>query len=210
MRILAHGPRGPGRRDDRDRPRGGSARVILAGVVVGIIGSAGFIWQGTNAAFTASTQNGVNSWTSGTVVVADDDSGSALFSAGPVVPGDTGSRCIAVTYSGSVAATVHFYTSAVSGGLTPYLDVRVEEGAGAGNVGSAASCAGFSGTTVWSGRLDALGSTVTDFASGVGTFAPTGSGQTQVYRITWTVDPAAGDALQGTAATASFVWEAQS
>ena len=196
------------------RNRGGDTRrgawVVLAGLVVGVLGSGTLVWQGTNAAFTASTSNGANAWSSGTVALSDDDTSAALFSAGPVVPGDTGTRCIAVTYGGDIAATVRFYATSAAGSLGQYLDLVVEQGAGAGNVGGAGSCAGFSGTSIWSGTLDALASTATDFATGLGTWAPTGAGQTTVYRITWTVAPSAGDALQGTAATASFVWEAQS
>jgi hypothetical protein len=192
------------------RRRARSAGVVLAGLVVGVLGSAAFVWQGTNAAFTASTTNGADQWSSGTVVVSDDDSGTALFSTGPLVPGDNGTRCLAVTYSGSVAATVRLYPASASGGLAPYLALVVEEGAGAGNVGSAASCTGFSGTTVWSGTLAALASSATSFGSGVGAFAPSGSGQVQVYRISWTLDAATPDAAQGTSATASLVWEARS
>ncbi|MFN0284045.1 MAG: hypothetical protein ACKVZ6_19025 [Kineosporiaceae bacterium] len=218
MRVRAHRPRLAGSRlagsrlaGSRlagSRPRAGA--VVLAGLVVGILGSGAFVWQGTNSAFTASTGNGANSWSSGTVVVSDDDAGSALFSAGPVVPGDTGTRCIAVTYDGSVTATVRLFATSASGGLGPYLDLLVEQGSGAGNAGSASDCTGFSGTTIWSGTLASFGTTTTAFESGVGTFAPTGPGQVQVYRITWTLDPAAGDAIQGTAATVSFVWEARS
>lgn len=192
------------------RSRAQNARIVLAGLVVGVLGSGTFVWQGTNAAFTASTSNGASSWSSGTVALSDDDASTALFTAGPVVPGETASRCIAVTYGGSVAAAVRFYATSVSGALGQYLDVVVEQGVGAGNVGSAADCTGFAGTTIWSGSLTTLGTTVHDFATGVGSFAPTGPAQVQVYRITWTVDPASGDALQGTAATATFVWEAQS
>jgi hypothetical protein len=177
---------------------------------VGVLGSGTLVWQGTNAAFTASTGNGANAWSSGTVALSDDDSAAALFSAEPVVPGDQGTRCIAVTYGGDLAATVRFYATSVSGSLGQYLTLDVEQGQGAGNVGGAGTCAGFSGTSIWSGTLDVLASTASDFGTGLGSWTPSGAGQTTVYRITWTVDPAAGDALQGTAAAASFVWEAQS
>ena len=191
-------------------PRARLVHPVVAGVVVGVLGSAVFVYQGTNAAFTDSTSNGANTWSSGSVVLSDDDSGTALFSTGPVVPGDTGSRCIAVTYTGTVAAGVRLYATSVSGGLAPYLDLDVEEGVGAGNVGSAADCTGFSGTSVWSGTLAAFGSSATSWATGVGAFAPTGAGQVQVYRLTWTFDATASDAVQGQSATGTFVWEAQS
>jgi hypothetical protein len=191
----------------RPARRGG---LLLAGVLAGLLGSATLVWQGTNAAFTATTGNGANSWSSGTVVVSDDDSGSALFTTGPLVPGDTGARCIAVTYSGSIAANVRLYPSSASGALAPYLTLVVEQGSGAGNVGSASTCTGFAGTTVWSGTLAAFASSATSFGTGIGTFAPTGSGQVQVYRLTWTLDAATPDAAQGATATTSLVWQAQS
>ena len=190
--------------------RGRLVHPVVAGLAVGVLGSAVFVYQGTNAAFTDSTSNGANSWSSGSVVLSDDDSGAALFSTGPLVPGDTGSRCLAVTYSGTVAASVRLYATSVSGGLAPYLELDVEEGAGAGNVGSAADRTGFSGTSVWSGTLAAFGAAATSWATGVGSFAPTGAGQVQVYRLTWTLDATTPDAVQGQSATGTFVWEAQS
>src|SRR3712207_7319239 len=43
--------------------------------------------------------------------LSDDDSGSAMFTATGLKPGSTGTKCIQVTYGGSLAAAVKLYVS---------------------------------------------------------------------------------------------------
>ena len=74
--------------------------------IVGVIGSSAMVWQASNAAFTATTNDGVNSFAAGTVALSDNDLGTALFSATNLKPGSTGQACIRVTYSGTLAAGV--------------------------------------------------------------------------------------------------------
>ena len=79
-------------------PRTG-AKVALSALVIGALGS--FAALGVYGLFTATTQNSGNEITSGTVELADNDSGSALYNTTGVRPGDTTSRCIETTYTGS-------------------------------------------------------------------------------------------------------------
>ncbi len=190
------------------RRRTGAVAVATA-VVAGLIGSGAFVWQGTNAAFTSTTSNGANNWTAGAVTIGDDDSSQALFSASGLVPSSTGSKCIKVTYTGNVTSAVKLYVASSSGSLATYLDVVVQEGSGVGNVGDFSSCGAFSGTTVYSGTLAGMASTTTTFGSGVGTFAPTGSGQFKVYKFTYTLNASTPDSQQSQSASATFQWESQ-
>lgn len=185
------------------------AVAVAAAVVAGLLGSGAFVWSGTNAAFTSTTSNGANNWTAGAVTIGDDDSGTALFSATGLVPNSTGNKCIKVTYTGNVTAAVKLYVSASSGALAPYVNLTVEEGSGAGNTGSFSSCGSFSGTTIYSGTLSTFASTKTAFASGVGSFAPTTSGDFKVYKFTYTLDSATPNNMQSGTCSATFQWESQ-
>jgi hypothetical protein len=187
------------------RRRGGPR--FTAAVLVGVLGSAGLVWQGTTAAFTSTTPTGSNAWTTGAVTVSDDDSGSALFTVTGLVPGSTGSNCITVTYSGNVATTVKLYASASSdsSSVAQYLDLTIQEGSG----GGFGSCGSFSASsTIYTGTLATFTSTKTAYGSGVGTWAPSSSA-TRVYKITYTLNASTPSAKQSTSTTATFQWEAQ-
>lgn len=174
-----------------------------AAVPAALAVSAALVWQASTAAFNDTTDNGTNNWSAGTVVISDDDSGAAMFNATALKPGDTASRCIEVTYTGSLAASVKLYASA-SGTLGSYLDLTVQQGTG----GTSGSCAGFTAdSTLYTGTLAGFASSASNYGSGVGTFAPTASGQKKSYRITYTVQD--NNAAQGTTASATFTWEAQ-
>jgi hypothetical protein len=139
-----------------------------------------------------------------------------MFNATGLKPGSTGSSCIKVTYNGTLAAGVRMYVK--TGDLTttgtaiaPYLTLAVDEG-----TGSNANCSDFA---LGANAYNATGSgdttkTLTDFAttktnygSGVGAFAPSGSGQTKTYRVTYWVQD--NNSAQGANSTVKFTWEAQ-
>jgi len=197
------------------RPRheaGGTAvrrdvRAIVLAVVLGLLASGAMVWQGTSAMFTASTSNAANSWTLGTVTLADDDSAGALFSASGLLPGSTDSNCITVTYSGTVATAVKLYASAATdaSSVAQYVDVTIEEGTG----GGFGSCGAFvPSSTIYTGTLSNFTSTSTAYGNGVGTWAPSAPGSS-VYRISYTLNAATPGNKQGAATTATFQWEAQ-
>ncbi|UQU65750.1 CalY family protein [Couchioplanes caeruleus] len=184
-------------------------KMVAVGLTVagGIAVSSGVMWQASSAAFTASTGTAANSWNAGTVVLSDDDSAVAMFNATNLRPGSTGDKCITVSYTGSLSSTVKMYGTAVSGALTPYVDLVIEEGSG----GGFGSCTGFTPSgTAYTGTLANFGSTKTGFATGVGTFAPSGSGQQKTYHVTYTVNAATPDTAQAASAAATFTWEANS
>ena len=185
------------------------AVAVAGAVVAGLLGSGAFVWQGTNAAFTSTTSNGANNWTAGAVTIGDDDSGTALFNVSGLVPGDTGNKCIKVTYTGNVTSAVKLYVSASSGSLADYVDLVVEEGSGGGNVGDFSSCSTFSGSTIYSGTLANMATTKNNFSNGVGTFAPTASGQFKVYKFTYTLNASTPNGQQSQSASATFQWESQ-
>jgi hypothetical protein len=185
-------------------PSATAAKIVAwAGVPVTLLASAGLVWQASTAAFSASTATPSNSWTAGTVALVDDDANAAMFTATGLRPNDTGTKCIAVTYNGSLTSAVKLY-AASTGTLAPYLNLTVEEGTG----GSFGSCAGFSATsTLYNGTVSGFAAANTSYASGVSSWTPTGSGQSRSYRFVYTVQD--NNAAQGLTANATFTWEAQ-
>jgi hypothetical protein len=176
-------------------------------ILGGLFTSLTLVWGASGATFTSSTSSSGNSWSAGTVTIGDDDTGTAMFALTNLIPGSTGSRCIVVSYSGSVAADIKLYTTAASstGTLGSYLDVTVEQGTGGSFAGG---CGAFvSASTIFTGTLTVFAATVTNFSTGIGTFTPAGSGQTSVYKVTYTLQD--NNAAQGLSGGIGFSWEAR-
>lgn len=179
-------------------------RATFVALPIACLLTGAVVWNASSAAFTDTTDNTGNAWSTGTVDITDDDAGAARFNVSGLTANSTDTRCITVTYNGSLAASVKLYGAASGTGLANYLDLVIEEGDG----GSFASCTGFVATsTVFTGTLSTFAANSTNFATGVGTFAPTGSAQNKTYRITYTVQD--NNAAQGLSAGGTFTWEAQ-
>ena len=195
------------------RPRRKGAPLLGVGAVVaGALTSGALVWHASYSAFSASTANPTNNWSAGTVALSDDDSNTAMFTASNLKPGSTGTKCIAVTSSGSLASAVKLYgTGAAStNALSSSINLTVTQGSG----GGFGSCTGYtplaSGSSVYSGTLAAFASTATGYSSGLGSWAPTGTAsETRVYQFTYTLDSAAPNSVQGGTAALGFTWEAQ-
>lgn len=187
--------------------------LVLArvGVPFSVLLGAGLVWQTSSAAFTATTSNPSSSWSAGSVSLSDDDSGSAMFTLTNLKPGSTGSKCIQVTYGGSLAAAVKLYVSSTTPGtpdLSPYLQLTIDEGSGASFAGGCGSFVS-SSSLATTQTLTSLAAARTNYANGAGSWAPTGATQTKSYRFVYTVDSAAPNSVQNGTAAATFTWEAQ-
>jgi len=189
-------------------------RVVRLALVLGVLGLVA--GGGSYAAFSSSTANPGNSFAAGNVALSDNDAGAALLSLTGAGPGDSTTRCITVTYDGSLPATVRLDGS-VSGALASHLELTVTRGTEAAP--SFGSCSGFTADSsdyvgagsgvVYSGTLASYPSS---YASGIvdpvpGSPATWTTSEAHTYRFTVSLndDPAA----QGESATASFTWEAR-
>ncbi|MEO8888961.1 MAG: hypothetical protein ABI301_05725 [Jatrophihabitantaceae bacterium] len=196
-----------------NRPRRKHARLISAvALLAGLGASATVVWQASYSAFSATTSNPTNNWTAGTVALSDDDSNTAMFTATGLKPGSTGTKCIAVTSTGSLASNVKLYgtSPATTNALSTSLNLSIVQGTGGGS----SSCTGFSplssGSSVYTGTVAGFGTTATAFSSGLGTWAPTGTAsETRVFQFTYTLDAATPNSAQGGTASIGFTWEAQ-
>jgi len=63
---------------------------------------------------------------------------------------------------------------------------------------------------VYSGTLSGFAASAGSYASGLGTWTPTGSGpETRVFRFIYTLDPTTTNPAQSGTAAIGFTWEAQ-
>jgi hypothetical protein len=169
--------------------------------------------QASYSAFSDSTATPASNWAAGTVKLANDaPAATAMFSATNLKPGDTGTKCIAVTSTGSLASAVKLYATgaATTNALSSNVNLTITQGTG----GGFGSCTGFTalatGAAVYTGTLAALGTSATGFSNGIGAWAPTGTApETHTYQITYTLDTAAPNTTQGGTAALGFTWEAQ-
>jgi hypothetical protein len=175
---------------------------VAAFLVVGAL-----VVVGSRAAFSATTDNAANSWSAGTVVLADDDTGTALFNMSVMKPGSTSAKCIVVTYSGTLTpADVKLYGTVAGSGLATHLTTTIEIGTG----GSRTSCTGFTpSSTLYSGTLASFGTTYTNWATGLANWSPAATPDSRTFRITTTLPSGASNAAQGLTASGTFTWEAQ-
>lgn len=186
---------------------------VAASVLVGLCISGGMVWRGTAAAFTGTTSNAPNSWTTGSVVLTDNDSAGALFSTTGMVPASTDTRCITVTYAGTVASPIKLSAvnptdTGLAADITLTIDVATADAVDASMFGTSAGCASLPATTLFTGTLASFTSTRTDHVTGLGTtWTPSGNPTHRVFRFTWTLSPAS--QAPGTSAGATFTWEGQ-
>ncbi|MGI3781978.1 MAG: hypothetical protein ACRYG2_14515, partial [Janthinobacterium lividum] len=139
-------------------------------------------------------------------------SGSALFALTNLKPGSSGSRCIAVTSTGSLPAAVRLYATdaATTKSLATYVTWTVTQGTG----GTYSSCSGFtalsSGSSVYSGTLAGFTSSATTYASGLGSWTPSGTASdTRTFQFAYVISSTAPDTAQGGTASFGLTFEAQ-
>lgn len=207
-------------------------RTMLAvAVPVGLVLSAALTWSSTYAAFSASAGNTGNTWQTGTVVLADNDSGAALFASadnGALKPGSTRSRCIRIDYSGDLQADVRMYVTTPTAGaatLDPYLVMSVERGAdvSAGTTVAADCTTGFTQNATrtflfnthqaddpladQSMTMARLKSEKGTYATGLVVDGTTDQGTSLTLKITYVVRDV--NDAQNTTSEATFTWEAR-
>lgn len=190
-----------------------TTKVLLTALCVGALGS--LAAMGVFGAFSATTTNAGNTITAGTVSIADNDAGAAMYSLTNAKPGESVSRCIKVTYTGSLDADVHIYTTSSIGTLGQYVELTITPGSQ--TTPSFPSCTGFvadSGGALYSGTLANFATTKNSYANGIVDYPGTGTkwatNESVVYQVTATLQSSAPEAAQGaTTGAHTFTWEAR-
>jgi hypothetical protein len=192
--------------------------------VAGLLAAGLLVWQGSYAAFNATTSNTADAWSTGSLALTNNGgltgySGTtaALFTETGLKVGDTGQKCITVQSGGSIAGSLKLFRGAVTGTnsalLAPALKVTVEAAGVAVATNVAANCTGFPTTSITTlHNAVALSALPIDYATASGVAVATGT-QRVAYRITWslpTTGSTGGDnALQSSTAQADLTWEIQ-
>lgn len=178
------------------------AALVASGIVVG---------TASYSAFSATTSNPTSNWSAGSVALTDDDNNVALFTATGLKPGSTGTNCITVTSTGSLPSTVKLYGTgaATTNALSSNINLQILQGTG----GGFGSCTGFTalttGGSLYNGTLAAFASSSTNFANGLGTWAPTGTAsESRVYEFIYSVPTGAPSTIMGGTASIGLTWEA--
>ena len=187
-------------------------KILLTLLLVGATSAlAGF---GTFSAFSSTTTNSGNSFAAGTVFVDDNDAGAAMYTVSNQKPGDVTTRCIKVTYGGTMAADVKLFTTSTVGAVADYIDLTVEKGGGNPTF---SGCSGFTPeATIYTGELDDFTTSKNSYANGIAAFPGSqtqwNQNDTLVYRFTLTrqTDTSAnGGATPLTTGSHAFTWEAR-
>lgn len=196
------------------RPNRTIARVATLAVIPAALLAAGVaVSTASYSAFSATSSDDANNWSMGSVALSNDASNGALFAASNLKPGSTGTNCIAVTSTGSLPSAVKLYATNVqqTKALASYVTLQVKQGSGGGY----GTCNGFTAAAgseglLYNDSLASFASTRTSYATGVGTWKPTGDkSETKTYQITYTVSSDAPASLMGATASLGFTWEAQ-
>lgn len=186
-----------------------STGTLVAGLLALAL-TAGLVIRTSSAVFTAQTDNTGNSVEAGTVVLSDDDGGTALLTMTNIAPGEFSRECIVVTYDGTldpepvrVFSTSSFSTSPAATGpgtaattMQAWVNITIEQGADA-------DCTTFSGTTIVpSTPLDDWhAATSGGYDAGAGTWDPGAGPVSRAYRITLELDETTGNDFQGAGLT---------
>jgi hypothetical protein len=180
-------------------------------MVVCMVVAAALVWNSSSAEFSATTTNpSTNAWAAGTLSISDDDTGTAMFNVPILKPGDTGTRCVRVTYGGSIASAVKLYTTASSytGTLGSSITLTVSEGPD-GTYADVTCSNWTTGTQIYTGTMANFNASHTSYANGVSAWTPTTSGDVKVYKFVYSLPIGTANATQNTSAGIGFTWDAQ-
>ncbi len=178
-----------------------------------LFGASTVLGGGTMAALSGTTENAANSFSAGTVVLTDNDAGTALLSLANARPGAPVSNCLQVSYTGSLTAGVRLYGT-YAGALSPYVKITVTRGTDAAPsfgscttfVADTANHRGLGAGILFSGPLSTFPTT---FATGLVDPTATWATNTRIsYRFSAEILDT--NAAQGLTSTAGFTWEARS
>jgi hypothetical protein len=187
------------------------AKVQLAVAFAALLLMTALVIRASSAAFSGEVRNEGNAFETGSLAL-DTDIATAMFDVENMVPGQTETRCVNVTYEGSIAdpSGVKLYSAGYddSGTLGSWLNITIEEGSGATNT----ACAGFtaSGTIRSAVTLAAFDTGHTDYSNGVGSWDPSGTPETISYRFVVTLASNTPPEQEGASVTGfGLTWEVQ-
>jgi hypothetical protein len=210
--------------DTRTRSRRRRA-LRVAAPVAGLLAAGLLVWQGSYAAFSAQTDNGTQTWSTGSLTLTNDGgtgtyaaSTTAIFNETNLkIPSSTVSRCLTVR-TGGAGGTLNFYRGAISGtnsaGLAPQVSLVIRAMPTATvDPNVTTNCTNFNSGTASTIATTTLSALPTTYGTGLGSIVvPNGArfvAYQFTYQLTSTGSNAGDNALQSSSAQAQFNWEIQ-
>jgi len=198
-------------------------RVVRATApAAGLLAAGLLVWQGSYAAFSATTVDTGNAWSTGNLVLTNNGgtgpyaaATSATFGGTNLRPGSTNTTCLTVKSTDNAAGNLAMYESALADS-TPSLGAQIKLTVTAAPVATdvLADCTGFptSGTITTIATAQPLSTFANTYGTGVA--VPVAAGTVlEAYKVVWTFATTGTDsgdsALMGTTVTAGFTWELQ-
>jgi len=178
--------------------------------------AAGFATYGTFAAFSASTQNDGNQIAAGTVALGNNNGTSWVYNETDFKPGVTKTKCVQVTYSGSLDADVKLYVPSLptTRDLEQYVNLKIDVGTPTDS-SPEADCSDFDATptNVFNNTLKNLVDNRTQFSNGLpvtpeGASFWTAANGKVVFKFEWSLQDVQAAAGKSVSAH-TFKWEAQ-
>jgi hypothetical protein len=187
----------------------------------GLLAAGLLVWQGSYAAFSATTQDNSNVWSSATLSLVNNGgtavyagTTTATFGGANIKPGATGTTCLTVKSIGTSAGTLALYRSALADSvpsLGAQIKLTIDQGVPASDV--QANCVGFPAVFTNVATNAPLATYPTTYATATGPVAVATGTVLEAYRVTWTFvslgTTALDNPLQGKTVTAGFTWEIQ-
>jgi hypothetical protein len=187
----------------------------------GLLAAGLLVWQGSYAAFSATTQDNSNVWSSATLSLVNNGgtavyaaTTTATFGGANLKPGATGTTCLTVKSIGTSAGTLALYRSALADSapsLGAQIKVTIDQGVPASDV--QANCVGFPVAFTNVATNAPLSTYPTTYATATGPVAVATGTVLEAYRVTWTFvslgSTLLDNPLQGKTVTAGFTWELQ-
>lgn len=191
-------------------------KMLVTLLVIGVVGTLAGV--GTFSAFSSTTDNTGNSFDAGTVYLSDNDAGSAMYTVSNAKPTVSVTKCIKVTYGGTLDADVKLYTTSTINAVGSYIDLTIDKGTLSG-ANTFPNCTNYVNETsgIYSGTLANFASTKNSYANGIaanpGAATKWVANDYVVYRFTLTLQDnnlangGSGGAL--TSGAHAFTWEAR-
>jgi len=200
------------------------ARALRAvAPVAGLLAAGLLVYQGSYAAFNATTSNTADSWATGTLALENNGGNGSTYAASTtgifaqtgVKIGDSGTKCLTVSSTGSMPGSLRLFRGTISGtnnsALAPQIKVTVEAVPVSTDI--SADCTNYptSGITTLHSAVG-LNSLPTTYAGASGV-SLSGGAEKVAYRFSWTLQtlgsPTLDNPLQGSTAQADLTFEVQ-
>ena len=192
---------------------GRGRKAFLSLLLVGLVGVVAGV--GTFSAFSATTQNEGNTFSAGTVAIGDNDAGGVMFNLSNQKPGVTTSKCIKVTYTGSLDSTVKMYTPSTPGAGAQYINLTITPGTQTTSTFPNCDSSTFtpvSGAPTYSGTVQGFDNTHNAFSNGFASNPLNGTKWVTNDALVYKIDMSVQDnnsAQSATSGSLQFTWEAQ-